>query len=929
MKASTENAAHGFKLLLKKQPNNFYEWFDFLNEVGFFKPENNPAPEPAPKGQGVIIRYWGTLPYILEVAKYAGEHNNTALAEKVISIIRDVSAYKSDDEHIDNYHTWSTFAEILSYLPSSVVTEDDLNLLSIWLSSKYDTSLVGHDVGLKLLPKLLQDVSSNSFNKACMVLEQCLTIKWDTVRRGKKKEVASIIDDHWLRNIVDKNIKDFSEKCPEAAASIFLAKLKEVYKVLEQEVPSYSTRPAIEDHEQNFKWKGVENILVDGLRDILINWIEKDFQNAKEFIVKLIKDETEICRRIAIYLVNMKFDTLRSATKDILPLLSDTEHLHEMYEFLQYRFANFLDSEKEQTLQLINKLYTDNASSDKVALYQRLQKRWLTAIINKGCEKADLLYQELNTKPELAGMSPNPSFLSYMTFRSGPGPSIYNESELLSFLEKGTIVTELNYFQEDKQDWDGPTTRALVDVLESAASSEPLKFALNINAFLSAESPYQHGVIRGLKNAWDKTKKDQTGQWDSKIWELLISFLEALINEKTFWERVKDEPENEHLAPAGGWIPSLIAEFMQSAVNNDNAHAPKIFFPRVFAIIKILLAKLPYDDKADVKDPLNKAINTSRGKAIEALITYALFMCRNEQKEKGSHVDAWQQVETLFDSELAACKNENYDFSALLGNYINQFGFMSFEWLERNIKKAFPVEFQTNFLCALGGLAYAQEYGKVYVLLRDANIITHALSLEVESSQTKERLLERIALAYIWGDESITGTNMNTIFESNNQRNLGIITVFLGRIYNKDFESDYISRVIEFWKRCIKWKESQESTPESLLSKLNLLAAYLTEINAEQKEWLLLSAPYAELKYNADNLLEELDRLADENCKAVMEVLDRLLSNYSPYSDYQGILQSLIIKIWDGGFHREANDFMDQLRHIEAIESLHKNLNGK
>lgn len=927
MNVNEEHAAHGFKLLLKKRSNDFYEWFDILNDAGFFKPENNPVPEPAPKGDGVIIRYWGALPYLLEVAKYTGENNNTELAEKIIVIIRDVSTYISNGEHTDNYHTWSACAKIFSYIPTSVVTEDDLNMVKTWLNSKYCTSLAGHDVGLKLLPKLLQDAQSNSMNKACIVLEQCLTIKWGATKKGRRKEVTSIIDDHWLKEIVSKNIKSFGEKCPDKAAVIFLKKLKELYEEREKTVPSYSIRRAIEDHEQNFKWKGLENILVEGLRDILVYWVKSDSSSAKKFIAKLIKDKTGICRRIAIHLVGVKFDALKSLTTDILLLLPDTEHLHEMYEFLQSRFASFTGSQKSETLQEINDLYSNNTSSDKLVLYQRLQKRWLTAIINKGWEKADILYKELNAKPELSGKLPHPSFLSYMSFRAGPGLSIYNESELLSFLEKGTLVKELNDFQEDKG-WDSPTTRALVDELESAVSSDPLRFALSIKGFLTAKSSYQHGVMRGLKNSWDKTKKKPTGQWDSKIWELLIGFIESLTKDNKFWERVDNEAEDSNLTPSARWIPSLIAEFMQSAVNNDNAHAPKIFSPRIFDIIKTLLVKLTHDDKPDLKDPINRAINTSRGKSIEALIIYALFMCRNENKEKGTHAEAWDSVKSIFDDEIAACKNSNYDFSALLGSHINQFGFMSFEWLEENIKKAFPVEYPENFLCSLGGLAYANESGKIYILLRDSGIITRALSLEVESDQTKERLIERVSLAYIRGDETLDGANISCIFESNDQKGLGAMVTFVSRVYRSDFEVDYIKRVLNFWEKCILWVESHESEPESLLSKLNLLASYLTEITDQQKEWLLLSAQYAERKYNADTLLEELDRLADKNCEAIKDILPNVFENYSPYSDYNGILQSLIRKIWDGSFHREANDLMNTLRHIEAIENLHGELNS-
>ena len=64
-------------------------------------------------------------------------------------------------------------------------------------------------------------------------------------------------------------------------------------------------------------------------------------------------------------------------------------------------------------------------------------------------------------------------------------------------------------------------------------------------------------------------------------------------------------------------------------------------------------------------------------------------------------------MQPLFDAELAACVNGNFEFSTLAGAYSGHLEYMSVEWLEANIKEIFPVDRRANLACAVAGLAYA------------------------------------------------------------------------------------------------------------------------------------------------------------------------------------------------------------------------------
>ena len=123
--------------------------------------------------------------------------------------------------------------------------------------------------------------------------------------------------------------------------------------------------------------------------------------------------------------------------------------------------------------------------------------------------------------------------------------------------------------------------------------------------------------------------------------------------------------------------------------------------------MKILLKESEPQQEPSEGDALNKAINTSKGKAIEALFDHALRRCRVNDAATKSHVDVWRDMQPTFDEEIAACQNNNFEFSALAGAYITNLHYLGGDWLRNNFREIFPIDFPSNCLSALDGLAFA------------------------------------------------------------------------------------------------------------------------------------------------------------------------------------------------------------------------------
>jgi len=155
---------------------------------------------------------------------------------------------------------------------------------------------------------------------------------------------------------------------------------------------SYIGRAAVEEHEQNHSWRGPESWSVSGLRDALLSWIDVDVEAARPFVESMFKDDAEIIRRVAIYVLDARFEALRNLySAKVGPALFTTGHLHELYNQLKNHFAEFSDEQKAATLGAIRQVQASAKVENPERTTKYLQGQWLSAISDKGYPEADTL----------------------------------------------------------------------------------------------------------------------------------------------------------------------------------------------------------------------------------------------------------------------------------------------------------------------------------------------------------------------------------------------------------------------------------------------------------------------------------------------------------------------------------------------------------
>jgi hypothetical protein len=918
MLQNDEQMRLGFGLILKKE--NFVQFFDLLQAKGLFAAERSPGPVQAKEPGYVHIPYWSALDYLEACAKQASETNNLELGKKVMAVVREVSVFlEPDGKARENYHTGCKFAEILGLLPYEVTTQSDMDLVKRWLSDRFDRGLVCNALDEGVMRRFLSSEQPENWKKALRITFHCTALKL----ADDKDEVQTVVDDYWLKKFIEHHAGILGQRLGAEAAELFHSRLHEVFGKGTRSRFSYLFRPAVEEHSQNMEWYAAENCMVVGMRDLLLGWVDTDADAVIAYIKKLLDGELVIARRISFHVIDIRWQQMSVLFGQVLsPGIFKLGHLHELYWLLSNHFTEMTGTQQTEVVAAIRDLPVPKNTEDYDRYLRSCQREWLSSIKGKGCKEADQWFDALGSGENVVGLSKHPDFLSYSELSVGSGPSPFQKYELIVFAQDGSLIDFLNRFQPTGN-WDGPSIRSLTSILEEAVLDEPTLFLQILPKFINAKRPYQYGILAGIKRLWDKpSTKTTIIDWNN-AWGRIIEFLEKLLQPESFWsEEVTDD---FNMTPTRNWIPPVIAELLKAGTQDDqHAYAPS-FFPKTTVLIKILLEKASSEEGVS-DDPMSQAINSSKGKAIEAFFSLALRVCRIADRSSGNHESEWKELQPLADRELSQCKDGNYDFSTLAAGYLTNVEYLDVNWLSVNISKIFPEQWPNNFKSAMGGLAYAHVTKRCYALLLEAGTIDVGIRFANIEWKFKTRLIERVALAYLWGDEELSSPRFRYWFDTGDEDSIKAVSRLFWSVKHQALTSEQIARIKAFWMTCLTWSDTQKEIPRKILSSLSKLACYINDIGESDLKLLKATAPYCELSYNTTDFIENLERLTDGNPQIVYQILTTLLETYVPTYDYEGRLFSIVQKLIDQGLRKEAMLLADKLRQLPSMRELFKSI---
>ncbi|MDR3453160.1 MAG: SIR2 family protein [Rhodoferax sp.] len=143
-------------------------WFNDLDGAGFFNEEHSPAVKVVEGERGTTYQAegWPALRYLEQIAASAQGDQ----ASRIAAIVRAITA-DAQKRGLDNWRTWWSLATILSQLPVEVIADSDIDMVRSWLLGRFESNMVGQELGEKLLPRLLDSSEPVHWRKALLLAD--------------------------------------------------------------------------------------------------------------------------------------------------------------------------------------------------------------------------------------------------------------------------------------------------------------------------------------------------------------------------------------------------------------------------------------------------------------------------------------------------------------------------------------------------------------------------------------------------------------------------------------------------------------------------------------------------------------------------------------------------------------------------------------
>lgn len=152
------------------------------------------------------------------------------------------------------------------------------------------------------------------------------------------------------------------------------------------------------------------------------------------------------------------------------------------------------------------------------------------------------------------------------------------------------------------------------------------------------------------------------------------------------------------------WTRGQVASLIQEGVADRDNRIPFESRDAVWNVLEPLTRDphpSPHDEATDSMDPLTRSINTNRGKAMHAVIAYALW-CRREldaqDADASQGFDSMPEVRTVLEARLDPDIEPSLAVRAVYGKWLPWIILIDEQWASANIARLFPPDPQHQSL---------------------------------------------------------------------------------------------------------------------------------------------------------------------------------------------------------------------------------------
>jgi len=690
------------------------------------------------------------------------------------------------------------------------------------------------------------------------------------------RDKVGVLDSYRLGEVLKTSARKLGERCGAAAVEMLSRRLTEYIGAPGEDKYSYIWRSAIEDHEQDAHKNDLRAVLVDAVRDSALGATSDSSPEASSAVQALLESPFSILVRVGIFVCGKHYGNVGAVFWACAKQnwFVDVAYWHEIYWFIKKAFAKFSSGDRSKFLDLVNRAKGDFSGESQQQEWDESHRRdLLHPAFGLGDLEVDTEYQTLVQRR--GPVRDHPDFHAYMTtgFVGDRSPV---SSDALAGMSDEELVAFLRNFEPDSRVWDGPTYRGVASALSAAVRASEDGFDRRIGLFIDLARPYQHGLLRGLKERWSDDKRDIN-------WPATLSLIQSIVSSPSFKTDLEDD-HTEGWEPSVYWVVSDIADLVKAASRKER-QLPAEVYKSCLEILRLVLAATPPTAAGQSSDAVSDAINSPRGQALESFVYLALAMRRQEVAARQDTVAAWAEIAPLFEAELASSESGlNEEFAVFAGMYCANFHFLNSNWTEVNFDRLFSSSNEEAWKCAAQGFAYQHHlYDWLFKRLVGGGHLRRMVYTEGLPDHVAERALQFLGLAYLVGLESLDGGGLlSELVVGLKAKELSELCWFYWTLRGKGDPFSGRPKILAFWTEVARQvRISQAEVPE-LQSALSQLAVFIEELTPTLVEAWTEAAPHAQVKHHGYVLVENLARLVGRYPKEVAGVFRAAMSGFLP-----------------------------------------------
>lgn len=720
-------------------------WFPYLNEQGLF----DRPPEAIKTDKGIIMPYWEATGYLIRMA--------SIYPDKVAEIAALIKT-----ENLRIYEQLAKAAIQMPAQPAARIARAAID----WLGVPNQFFLIDN------CGELAVHLAAGGEWKPAITLSEALieTTVYPAPESMKdnpyfRSSARFKHDVHEVERFIRNRIPALADIQFEEVINLLERQLVKTMS-LDQSDPKYSYwRHAVEDSPQNMGHGECKDVLMEAIRDLLYDWSGRDATRVVPILERYIHHECSIFRRIALYVIQVNKEAYSELAQQLLmnrKSLYDLSIHHEYMHLFSNCFDLLTSDQQKQLLSWIMK--GPKKRKDEPKEKRELRKNyWIRDRLHmiKQHISSDLV-SRLESLNKQFGEPEHPDSLTYTTSWWGSiSPLTQTQVEEMP---DDKLVEFLKTFTSGRGPRD-PTSEGLSDAIKSAVVSDPARFAQLAPQMIDEriKPSYVYALLSGLETAWKDGKNFE--------WETVIHLCESLVSRSQVSGQDSEQDSSEDDPVKWEYISGSIADLLEAGLKHDEHAIPPEYLPRVRELI-LRLVEDPRPTLEEEKEMTTGgnwgvatlSLNCNRGKAMHALIKYALRFARvkkvEEEGGKGPLPNGRRmepKVHQVLDNKLDKTKDPSLAVHSVFGWYLPHLLYLDRQWLEESLPRIFPSDPESSKYWEAAWDSYVGYVDRLYTdsyrLLRPQYMraITNMEQGALTTSRERpdEKVAEHLMIAYI------------------------------------------------------------------------------------------------------------------------------------------------------------------------------------